>query len=354
MPRSTANGRIAGSIANPEAPSRERSPEDLRLALRAAILYYLDGLTQAEVAARLGVSRPTAGRLIARAKLNGLVRIEVVVPPDMRDDLHAGEERELERRFGLTEAVVAGRGIDVGAPGLPAAFASVGRAAAALLMRRLSPTDIMGFTWGPETVAVATALSPGVASCRAVVQLDGAMSTAAYQTGTEFILGRCADVLRANTIRLPAPLYADPSTVVSMRSDSLISRTLEAGRRADIMVFGIGAVSTSTTLFEGSFLDTRMLDELVSLGAVGEIGGRFFDADGVPVDTELQQRVVSVPLEDIRSCPKTILVSSGAAKHQAIFGALRGKLARLLVCDIDCAHWLLSQDRAAPVKGEVK
>jgi deoxyribonucleoside regulator len=319
------------------------TPEDVRLAFRAATLYYLDGLTQAEIAARLGVSRPTAGRLVARAKAKGLVRIEVVVPPDMRDDLHAEEERELESRFGLTEAVVAGHGVDVGAPGRPAAFASVGRAAAALLMRRLAPDDVLGFTWGPEQVAVATALTPGVASCRAVVQLDGAMSTAAYQTGTELILSRCADMLRANTIRLPAPLYADPSTVVSMRSDSLISRTLEAGRRADAMLFGVGAVSTSTTLFEGSFLDTRMLDELVSLGAVGEIGGRFFDAAGTPVDTELQQRAVSVPLEDIRACGKAILISSGTAKHHATLAALRGQLARLLVCDIDCARWLLAQ-----------
>ena len=35
----------------------------------------------------------------------------------------------------------------------------------------------------------------------------------------EYILTRCADVLRAEAIRLPAPLYADPSTVASMRSD---------------------------------------------------------------------------------------------------------------------------------------
>src|ERR1700675_5082090 len=139
---STSNGEVAGTIGGQAVSTpqdRASTPEDLRLALRAATLYYLDGLTQAEIASRLGVSRPTAGRLIARAKLNGLVRIEVVVPPDMRDDLHAGEERELERRFGLTEAVVAGRGIDVGALSGPAAFASVGRAAAALLMRRLSP-----------------------------------------------------------------------------------------------------------------------------------------------------------------------------------------------------------------------
>lgn len=338
MTTPTSNGRVADNATDPTASA---SPDDLRLALRAATLYYLDGLTQAEIAGRLGVSRPTAGRLIARAKARGLVRIEVVVPPTLQDSLHADEERELEARFGLTEAVVTGHGIDVGAPGRPAVFASVGRAAAALLMRRLSADDVLGVTWGPEQVAVANALVPGVASCRTVVQMDGAMSTASYQTGMELILSRSADVLRADAIRLPAPLYADQSTVASISADSVISRTLEAGRRADAMLFGVGAASTSTTLFEGSFLDGRMLDELVTLGAVGEIGGRFFDAYGTPVVTELARRSVSVPLEDIRRCPKTVLVASGEAKHVATLAALRGGLAKMLVCDIDCARWLL-------------
>ena len=338
MATPTSNGQVAESVGVAGS-----TPEDLRLALRAATLYYLDGLTQAEIAGRLGVSRPTAGRLIARAKAKGLVRIDIVVPATLQDDLHADEERELEQKFGLTEAVVTGHGIDDGVPGRPAWFAGVGRAAAALLMRRLSADDVLGFTWGPEQVAVASGLAPGVASCRTVVQLDGAMSTAAYQTGMEYILSRSAEVLRAGAIRLPAPLYADPSTVVSMRSDSLISRTLEAGRRADTMLFGVGSASTSTTLFEGSFLDVRMLDELVTLGAVGEIGGRFFDADGAPVETELARRAVSVPLEDIRNCDKTILICSGPLKYQATRAALRGGLAKLLVCDIDCARWLLEQ-----------
>ena len=229
MVASTSNGEVAEDDRSARRQVARRTPEDLRLALRAATLYYLDGLTQAEIAARLGVSRPTAGRLIARAKAKGLVRIEVVVPPDMRDDLHADEERELEQRFGLTEAVVAGHGIDVGAPGRPAAFASVGRAAAALLMRRLSPNDVLGFTWGPEQVAVATALAPGVASCRAVVQLDGAMSTAAYQTGTEFILGRCADVLRAD---------ADPAARAALRRP--VDGGVDAQRLGDLPHAGGG------------------------------------------------------------------------------------------------------------------
>jgi deoxyribonucleoside regulator len=339
------NGHALRAGPPPPRAAPVTPPDDLRLALRAATLYYVDGLTQADVAARLGVSRPTAGRLVARAKSKGLVRIEVVVPPDQRDYLHADEEGALERKFGLTEAVLVGGGVDTaGSLDHPATWAVVGRAAARLLTRRLRDTDTFGFTWGPEVVAVATALPTGVAACRAVVQLDGAMTTVNYQTGTDFVLGRCAEQLQARVVRLPAPLYADAATVSSLRSDSLISRALEAGRTAATMMFGVGTVSTSTTLFEGSYLDTGMIDKLAALGAVGEIGGRFFAADGTILDTGLQDRTVSVPLEDIQRCPKSILLTGGATKRRAALGALRGGFARYLVCDIDCARWLLSQE----------
>jgi deoxyribonucleoside regulator len=329
----------------PDVETASTTPDELRLALRAATLYYLDGLTQAEVANRLGVSRPTAGRLVARARTQGLVRIEVAVPPHLRDDLHADTERALEDRFGLTEAVVVGvRVDDIGPLDRPESFTALGRAAAALLTRRLRPTDTLGFTWGPETIAVARSLPSGVATCDTIVQLDGSVTTSAYQTGTEYVLGRCAEQLRARPLRLPTPLYADPATVASMRTDSGISRTLEAGRRSDAMIFGVGAVSTSTTLFEGSFLDTAMLDALAEAGAVGEIGGRFFHSDGTPVEGELEDRTMSIPLHDVRACPATILVTGGAAKHRAVLGALRGGFASMLVCDTACAEWLLQQE----------
>lgn len=225
--------------------------EDLRLALRAATLYYLDGLTQAEVATRLGVSRPTAGRLVARAKAQGLVRIDVQVPAHLSDALRSDEERALEERFNLVEAVVVADSVDAAGPiDQHGSFAGVGRAAASLLVRRIRDTDTLGFTWGPETVAVAQGLPSGAAVCATVVQLDGSVSAINYQTGTEYVLGRCAEQLQANTIRLPVPLYADASTVVSMRGDSVISKALEVGRTAQMMMFGTGAVSTSTTLFE--------------------------------------------------------------------------------------------------------
>src|SRR5258705_11139998 len=102
---STSNGEVAGTIGGQAVSTpqdRTSTPEDLRLALRAATLYFLDGLTQAEIASPLGVSRPTPGRLVARAKGKGLDRIKGGGPSDRSDDLQADEERELEQRYVLT------------------------------------------------------------------------------------------------------------------------------------------------------------------------------------------------------------------------------------------------------------
>ncbi|ATL68625.1 sugar-binding transcriptional regulator [Nocardia terpenica] len=316
---------------------RSTAPDEVRLALRAARLYHLEGATQAEIAAILGVSRPTAGRLIARARAQGLVRIEIALPDDLLDAVHTDVERELEAAFGLTEAVVLGEAPD----GSASALQPLAQAAVGVLGRRLQSTDTLGFTWGPETVAVARELR--FVRCATVVQLDGSLTASDYETGVDFTLGRCATRLRATPVRLHAPLYADAATVTALEQDSVLGRAMAMGRNADAMMFGVGAVSTATTLFEGSYLDTTILDELRDLGAVGEIGGRFFRADGTDVAGSLAARTVSVGLDAIRACPATVLISGGAAKHQAILGVLRGGLAKIIVTDIECARWLLEQ-----------
>ncbi|MGC0364621.1 deoxyribonucleoside regulator [Rhodococcus sp. 27YEA15] len=325
------------SVARPK-PVRTPASEDVRLALRAATMYHLQGATQAEIAAKLGISRPTAGRLLARARSQGLVRVEIAVPAGVEGTVDTELEAKLEDRFGLSEVVVVP---EANSESDEPDYDALGRRAAEVLVRRIQPSSTLGFTWGPETVSVASSLPDKAAKCSAVVQLDGSMTVTDYQTGVDFTIGRCAQQLQANPVRLNAPLYADPATVESMRNDSVISKALKSGSDSDIMVFGVGAVSTATTLFAGSFVDATMLDELEHLGAVGEIGGRFYTINGDPVEGRLPARTVSVSLEAVKSCDQTILVSGGTHKRQAVLGALRGGLANVLVTDVECGQWLL-------------
>ncbi|WP_310964965.1 sugar-binding transcriptional regulator [Nocardioides terrisoli] len=318
--------------------------QDLRLMLRAASMYHLEGATQAEIARRLGVSRATAGRLIARARTRGLVRVVFDVPAHLATSLRTDVEEEVERRFGLDEVVLVDDDLGDSATNAPAsALASLGRAAAEALTRRLRPDDVLGFTWGPETIAVADAVTGRSASCRRVVQLDGSMSRVHYRTGVDHVFGQLVDKLGAEQVRLPAPLYADAATVVALRADSLLSQAMQIGDSADVMVFGCGPVDTDTTLFRGAYISEADLEDLAGLGAVGEVAGRFYDAHGRDVDSPLAARTVGVDLDRIRHCPTTVLASGGTAKYAAVLGAVRGGLANVLVTDAGCAQWLLEQ-----------
>lgn len=321
------------------AATPARGLDDVRLLLRAAMHYYVDDLTQAEVATRLGVSRPTVGRLIARARANGIVTIDVGIPEDVDAAVFADVEAGLEAGYGLREAVVVP---DAGGSD-QATLTRLGRAAAPLLIRRLKPGDRLGLAWGATMAAVADALPAKAARCSEVVQLDGSTSSVDYRSRGEYIINHCADLLDATPYPLSAPLFADPATIRSLRRDSVVSQTITRGRECDVAVFSVGDLTTASTLLSGSFIDPDVHAELVGAGAVGDACGRYFDIDGADVVTPLSARTLAVELDQVRACPLTVVVAGGARKHEAILGALRGGLADVLVTDDEVASWLLQQ-----------
>ncbi len=56
--------------------------DEMRLMIRASLLYYEEGMTQNQIAKTLGVSRVKVTRLIAKAKSLGIVEIRINQPPD--------------------------------------------------------------------------------------------------------------------------------------------------------------------------------------------------------------------------------------------------------------------------------
>src|SRR5438552_15469213 len=77
-----------------------RSTDELA---KVAQLYYLDDLSQQEIAERLGTTRSNVSRMLKAAKQAGLVEIRVVHPTQRDRELEAA----LKRRYRLQEARVA-------------------------------------------------------------------------------------------------------------------------------------------------------------------------------------------------------------------------------------------------------
>jgi len=66
---------------------------------------------------------------------------------------------------------------------------------------------------------------------------------------------------------------------------------------------------------------------------VGDILLRFFDRNGNLVGTELEKRVISMSLEQLRKVSRAVGVAGGSRKFAAILGALRGHWINILVTD---------------------
>lgn len=51
--------------------------DERRQIVKVATLYYFEGLTQAEIAKKVGVSRPLISKLLNKARENGIVEIYI-------------------------------------------------------------------------------------------------------------------------------------------------------------------------------------------------------------------------------------------------------------------------------------
>jgi len=76
-------------------------------------------------------------------------------------------------------------------------------------------------------------------------------------------------------------------------------------------------------------------------GAVGDILGSFFDADGNAVVDGIGDRVVAIERTDLEAVDCVVAVCSERDKSDAILGALRSGMVNVLVTDLSTARTVL-------------
>ncbi len=137
------------------------------------------------------------------------------------------------------------------------------------------------------------------------------------------LIGDLAAVTGAQPVLLPAPgLVSTPALRWALVNDSAIGDVMKSWRELDLALVGIGSLEPSPLLRQsGNALSDTEQDQLRAAGAVGDVCLRFFDENGVLVDTPLDQRVVSITQADLTHVPRRIGVAGGANKYRAIRAA---------------------------------
>jgi DNA-binding transcriptional regulator LsrR (DeoR family) len=297
--------------------------------------YYQDDLTQSEIGQRFGLSRVKVSRLLQQAREEGIVQIAIISPPGSNADL----ERRLEARYGLDEAVV------VSPSGYDQAtiVREVGQAAADCLIRGLQGHEVIGLSWGTTLASVIDALPPRSWPQATVVQIAGGLGRPEAEVYGGDLTRRVGQAFGCKSLMIPAPgIVANKMVRDALLADTHIAETLALAARADVVLVGIGALTSDSVVMRvSSLLTEEQIEQLKAQGMVGNIALRFYDAHGLPIQHEVNDRIIALDLEQISRIPRVIGAAGGADKFESIRAALRGSLISALVTDDQTAAWLL-------------
>jgi DNA-binding transcriptional regulator LsrR (DeoR family) len=311
------------------------STEQLALLTKVALMYHEAKMRQRDIADELNIPQVRVSRMLALAEDLGIVRTTVVPPAE----LHAHLEQDLKRAFDLLDVVVA-----------PAVegyeHAVVGGAAAAYLEATLSGDERLGVSsWSESLLATVDAMRPlGRPLASQVVQLLGGVGNPQAQVSATRLAVRLSEVTGSEPSYVAAPgVVASREARDALLSDPYLEQVIAAWPGLTTALVGIGALEPSPLLAEsGNTVSEADQAVLREVGAVGDVCLHFFDADGAPVDSSFDERVVGIPADVLRAVPRRIGIAGGMRKFEAIRASLRGRWVNILVTDSVVAQALLN------------
>jgi DNA-binding transcriptional regulator LsrR (DeoR family) len=309
--------------------------ETLRLANTILTLYYVQDLTQAEVAQQLGLSTAKVNRLLKQAREQGFIDITIRTPFQHLFDLEA----RLKAVFGLQEALV----IPAVGEGSSSLLNALGTVGAGFLLEHLRDGDVIGISGGTAVNAVVQAIEPARPYQVEVVPLLGAVQ-GQVTTDMNYLAAHLAERLGGKAYQLLAPAFVDTwEHCETLRAMGPVKEILDIARRANVALFGVGTVDSETSRFvQFTALSAEDMQHIAAdCHGVGEIGAYVYDIEGHACAHEYARRVVGLTLAELKGIPFRIGLTATAAKARPLYGALRGGYLHALITDEAAARGAL-------------
>ena len=302
-------------------------------------MYYMDDLSQQEIADMLDISRPTISRALAEARDKGIIEITVNSPVSRNYDL----EKKLLNRYNLEEAIV----IPVFSTQEESITKKLGEAGANYFYENIKDGMIIGLSIGKTLNEMAKALSDQNLNKRfkySVVPIVGGTGYIEPQFHSNEICRKVAEAYGGVSYPIYAPAIAEnEDNKKAFMKDLLVKRVFEKTLEADIIFVGTGNVNSSTLVRIGN-IKKEEAENLKKKGIVGDIGSWFFDENGKFPDVDINKRIVGVSFDKLRRKSKIVLIAGTEKKENVIKSALKGNWVDVLITDENVCRYLLEND----------
>ena len=303
-------------------------------AARAGWLYYVAGRTQDEIASAMGISRQSAQRLVSLAVAERLIKVRLDHP--IAECLEIGER--LKAKFDLTHVDVVPSD-----PGSSSTTIGIAEAGAAEIERWLKKSEpiVLAVGTGRTLKAAIDQLPTMECPQHRIMSLTGNIGpdgSAAYYN----VIFNVADAVKARSFPMPLPVIASSARERELlHAQPMIRETLALAAQADVTFVGVGDIGPDAPLYLDGFITDAELKALQKAGAVGEICGWSFDADGKMVDGLTNDRVASAAIPS-RETSLVVAIAMGKKKLPGIRAILSRRIVNGLITDERTAEGLLN------------
>ena len=295
------------------------------LATKAAWFYYMENYTQHQIAEAMGLSRAKVIRLLEDAKTDGIIQFNFRKDDSTRVSL----EKNLIAAYGLNDAFV------VPTPLNEATLThTISRAAALYVSDHLRPGGYLNIGYGDTVSSMLGYLAKEHEDPINVVSMTG---------GVSYYLPSVSSTAYAmHLFLIPSPLIVSSSEVRdALLGEKSIQEIYAMTEHADMSVVGIGAAVEGATVLRNGIIRESELAILKMQGSVGDVLNHFYDSEGNPITTEIENRTISTDIEKLRTMKNVVGVAGGSEKVAAIKAVLRGGYLNVLVTDSKTAEELL-------------
>ncbi|NHF72348.1 sugar-binding transcriptional regulator [Paracoccus xiamenensis] len=296
--------------------------------------YYVNSMTQADIARHMDVTRLRVNQAIQRAKSLGMVKVQIESPFLPRIEL----QEKLVATYGLDQAMVAPADPEHYDYNYPA-----GAALASFLQRRVETGDLrkIGVSWG-ITLQSAIANMPRQShpDLEVISMFGGTVRGATFNSFA--IVSGLAERLGASYSILAAPNFLSKGVDRDLfLSQEQFREHFDKFEQLDAAVLTCSDISAKSYLVQEGLPPEVSPQDLIDAGAVGDVVGIFLDRNGIAVPTPLSSRTIGISLETLLRVPLRVLVAAGPHKAEIIRAVLRQGIANTLITDDVTAEMLL-------------
>lgn len=304
--------------------------------VKAARLYYVEGVNLTQIASRLRVSPATVSRMLGEARRSGIVEIRI-------NDEHADSselEIAVERRYSLSECLVVAI-----SDGATARYRRVAGKVAGILSRIVGPGSLVGVSWGQTLKSVAEHLSFDRAPGADAVPILGAMGTVETGIYPNAIAREFAGRLGGKSYLVNVPAIVDSATVrKSIEPETSARHARNKWSKVSTVLLSVSGLGADASVSKYRIIQSDELRTLRKSGVVCATNFTMLDEDGHEVASAFRDRLFGMGLDDLLAVRNRIVIAFGENKVHAMRAALRGGIATILVTDVESAHALADDD----------